>query len=134
MPPARCTGGWSRREQLPDLVVRLARGERRGYLQVMADPSEDLRELCGLLFEARERYRAARATILHTVDAAVAEEANRHFVGWQSKQMGGLEYARLDGGEWRRVRREERQRPGRSRYGARSNRDKLPTTGRPAGW
>jgi hypothetical protein len=56
----------------------------------MADlPDDDFPELSGLLFGANERYRSARATILHTVDAAVAEEANRRFVDWRFAQPGG---------------------------------------------
>lgn len=68
---------------------------------------DDFHELSGLLFGAKERYRSVRATITHTVDAVVAEESNRRFVDWQSRQMGGLGRVRLDGSEWRRVRREE---------------------------
>jgi hypothetical protein len=50
---------------------------------------DDFRELSGLLFGAKERYRSARATILHTVDGAVAEESNRRFVDWRFAQPGG---------------------------------------------
>ena len=39
-----------------------------------------------MLFEAKERYRSVRATITHTVDATVAEEANRRFVDWRFAQ------------------------------------------------
>ena len=53
----------------------------------MADlTDDDFQELSGLLFGARDRYRAARATITHTVDAEVAEEANRRFVDWRFAQ------------------------------------------------
>jgi hypothetical protein len=50
---------------------------------------DDFHELSGLLFGAKERYRSVRATILHIVDAAVAEEANRRFVDWRFEQPGG---------------------------------------------
>ena len=52
----------------------------------MADPPDDFQELSALLFEAKERYRSVRATITHTVDATVAEEANRRFVDWRFAQ------------------------------------------------
>lgn len=52
----------------------------------MTDEHDDFQELSGLLFGAKERYRSARATLLHTVDAAVAEEANRRFVDWRFEQ------------------------------------------------
>jgi hypothetical protein len=52
----------------------------------MIPGDDDFRELSGLLFGAKERYRCARATILHTIDAAVAEEANRRFVDWRFAQ------------------------------------------------
>jgi hypothetical protein len=61
-------------------------GRREVYLRVMSDEHDDFRELSELLFGAKERYRSARATILHTVDAAVAEEANRRFVDWRFAQ------------------------------------------------
>ena len=51
----------------------------------MNGPPQDngFRELSGLLFGAKERYRSARATIELTVDAVVAREANRRFVDWR---------------------------------------------------
>ena len=49
---------------------------------------DDFRELSGLLFGAKERYRSARATILYTVDRAVAEESNWRFVDWRFAQSG----------------------------------------------
>jgi hypothetical protein len=52
----------------------------------VASVEDDFRELSELLFGAKERYRSARATITHTVDAAVAEEANRRFVDWRFAQ------------------------------------------------
>src|SRR5919199_1334929 len=52
----------------------------------MASVEDDFQELSELLFGAKERYRSARATIRHTVDAAVAEEANRRFVDWRFAQ------------------------------------------------
>lgn len=55
----------------------------------MADETDDFHELSELLFGAKERYRSARAAILHTVDGAVAEEANRRFVDWRFAQPGG---------------------------------------------
>ena len=51
------------------------------------DPSEDdFRELSGLLFGAKDRFRSARVTISYTVDGAVAEESNRRFVDWRFAQ------------------------------------------------
>jgi hypothetical protein len=62
----------------------------RRYLSVVAGGNrDDLRELSGLLFGAKERYRSACATISHTVEGAVAEEANRRFVDWRFAQPGG---------------------------------------------
>ena len=55
----------------------------------MASTQDDFQELSELLFRAKERYRSARATILHTVDAAVAQESNRRFVDWRFRQPGG---------------------------------------------
>ena len=49
----------------------------------MADPTGyDFQVLSDLLFRTNARYRSLRATILHTADATVAEEANRRFVDW----------------------------------------------------
>lgn len=49
--------------------------------------------MCGItsitLKEYFNRYRSARATITLSVDAAVAEEANRRFVDWRFRQPGG---------------------------------------------
>jgi hypothetical protein len=56
---------------------------------MMAASDDDFDELSGLLFGAKERYHSVRATILHSVDAAVAEEANRRFVNWRFEQPGG---------------------------------------------
>jgi hypothetical protein len=39
-----------------------------------------------LLFGAKGRYRSARATRTHTVDAPLAGEANRRFVDWRFAQ------------------------------------------------
>lgn len=50
---------------------------------------DDFHELSGLLFGAKERYRSVRATVLHTVDGAVAEESNRRFVDWRFARPGG---------------------------------------------
>ena len=47
---------------------------------------DDFRELSALLFGAKDRYRSARATISHTVNGAVAKEANRRFVDWRFDQ------------------------------------------------
>jgi hypothetical protein len=55
----------------------------------VASVEDDFQELSELLFGAKERYRSARATIRHTVDAAVAEESNRRFVDWRFAQPGG---------------------------------------------
>jgi hypothetical protein len=55
----------------------------------MVPLEDDFQELSGLLFGAKERYRSVRATIMHTVDATVAEEANRRFVNWRFTQPGG---------------------------------------------
>ncbi len=45
--------------------------------------TDNFGELHALLQGAGGRYRSARATVVHTVDAAVAREANRRFVGWR---------------------------------------------------
>jgi hypothetical protein len=50
---------------------------------------DDFQELSDLLFRAKERYRSARATILHTVVGSVAEESKRRFVDWRFAQPGG---------------------------------------------
>src|SRR3712207_4559150 len=47
---------------------------------------DDFEELHELLSRAKERYHSVRATIVHTVDAAVAREANRRFVDWRFDQ------------------------------------------------
>ncbi len=47
---------------------------------------DDFQELLGFLYEAKERYRTVCATIIHTVDGAVAKESNRRFVDWQFAQ------------------------------------------------
>jgi hypothetical protein len=52
----------------------------------MASVEVDVQELSELLFGAKERYRSAQATITHTVDAPLAEEANRRFVDWHFAQ------------------------------------------------
>jgi hypothetical protein len=50
----------------------------------MADPvDDDFEELYELLSKAKERYRSARATVVHTVDGRLAKEANRRFVDWR---------------------------------------------------
>jgi hypothetical protein len=54
----------------------------------VASAEDDFQELSELLFGAKDRYRSARATILHTVDAAVTEESNRHFLDWRFRQPG----------------------------------------------
>ncbi len=59
------------------------------YLDAVDPGKDDFRELSGLLFGARERYRSARATISHTIDGAMAEESNRRFVDWRFAQPGG---------------------------------------------
>ena len=55
----------------------------------MVPVADDFQEISGLLFKTKERYHSVRATILHTVDAEVAEEANRRFVDWRFAQPGG---------------------------------------------
>lgn len=45
--------------------------------------ADDFEELHELLRGAGGRYRSARATIVHTADVAVAQEANRRFVDWR---------------------------------------------------
>ena len=53
----------------------------------MAAPTnDDFQEISDLLFRANERYRSVRATILLTIDAIVAKEANRRFVDWRFAQ------------------------------------------------
>jgi hypothetical protein len=49
----------------------------------MTSVEDNFQELSELLFGAKERYRSARVTITHIVDAAEAEEANRRFVDWR---------------------------------------------------
>lgn len=48
--------------------------------------NDDFRELFGLLSKAGERYRSARATLVHAVDGALAKVANRRFVDWRFDQ------------------------------------------------
>lgn len=55
----------------------------------MDDQAADLGKIYELLFEDRERYRSARATISHTLDTAVAKEANQRFMNWRFDQKGG---------------------------------------------
>lgn len=45
--------------------------------------TSDFEEVYGLLHGAGGRYRSARATVVHTVRADVARQANRRFVGWR---------------------------------------------------
>lgn len=53
----------------------------------MAGSTDDnFKELYELLSKARERYRSVCATVLHTVDATVAREANRRFIDWRFDQ------------------------------------------------
>lgn len=47
------------------------------------DRTDDFEEIYGLLHGAGGRYRSARATVVHTVYATVAWEANRRFVDWR---------------------------------------------------
>jgi len=74
---------------------------------MMAVLNGDFEELRELLFRARERYKSARATVLDTVYADVAEKANRSYVDWRFAQMGGFGMEREGGGEWRRRPRED---------------------------
>ena len=48
--------------------------------------TDDFEELHALLHGAGDRYRSVQATVVHTVDAAVARKANRRFVGWRFAQ------------------------------------------------
>ena len=68
---------------------RLLREPSARYREAVTSTEDDFQELSELLFGAKERYRSVRATILHTVDGAVAEEANRRFVDWRFAQPGG---------------------------------------------
>lgn len=53
----------------------------------MADPvSDDFEELYEVLSKAKERYRSARATVVHKVYGTLAKEANRRFVDWRFDQ------------------------------------------------
>jgi len=73
------------------------------YLDAVDPAQDDFRELSSLLFGAKERYRSVRATILHTVEAAVAEEANRRFVDWHFEQPAGSGMGILRSEEERRA-------------------------------
>src|SRR3712207_4726957 len=53
---------------------------------IMAAPTNDDFEISDLLFSANERYRSVRATILLTIDATVAEVANRRCGYWRFAQ------------------------------------------------
>jgi hypothetical protein len=46
----------------------------------------DFEELYDLLSRAKERYASVRATLMHTVDAVLAKEANRRFIDWRFDQ------------------------------------------------
>ena len=70
---------------------------------VDAGEHDDFRELPGLLFGAKDRYRSARATISYTVVGAVAEESNRRFVDWRFAQPGGSGMGKLRTEEERRA-------------------------------
>jgi hypothetical protein len=52
----------------------------------MAGTHEGFEELRRLLSNAKDRYRSVRAEVVHTVDAALAKEANRRFVDWRIDQ------------------------------------------------
>lgn len=71
----------------------------------MAGPNDDFEEVHGLLFKAEERYGSVFATVVYTVRADVAEEANRRFVDCRFAHGSGLGMVR--GGEWRRPPRED---------------------------
>ena len=84
--------------------VGLPEGNSQGYPQVMSNSAnDDFRDLSELLFGAKERYRSARAEILHAVDAAVAGEANRRFVDWRFAQPDGSGMGILRTAEERRA-------------------------------
>lgn len=55
----------------------------------MAGPNDDFEEVHRLLHGAEERYESVFATVVYTVYANVAEEANRRFVDWRFAQPGG---------------------------------------------
>ena len=48
--------------------------------------NEDFEEIYELLSKAKERYRSVRAKVVHTVDLALAKEANRRFIDWRFDQ------------------------------------------------
>jgi len=73
----------------------------------MAGPNDDFEEVHGLLFKAEERYGSVFATVVYTVHADVAEEANRRFVDWRFAHGSGFGMVREAGGEWRRPPRED---------------------------
>jgi len=86
-------------------VADVADGAGGGYLSAVPHPNHDFEELDALFRGASGRYRSAQATIIHTVHADVAEEANRRFVDWGFAH-GGFGMMRENGGEWRRLPRE----------------------------
>ena len=65
----------------------------------MAGPNDDVVEVHGLLFRAGERYGSVFATVVHTIHAHVAEEANRRFVDWRFAHGSGFGMVREGGGE-----------------------------------
>ena len=73
----------------------------------MAGPNDDFEEVHGLLVKAEERYGSVFATVVYTVHADVAEEANRRFVDWRFAHGSGFGMVREGGGEWRRPPRED---------------------------
>ena len=79
--------------------------EEAALYREAVDPGEHdgLRELFGLLFGAKDRYRSARATISYTIVGAVAQESNRRFVDWRFAQPGGSGMGKLRTEEERRA-------------------------------
>lgn len=73
------------------------------YLGSLDKVEDDFQELSELLFGAKERYRAVRAEITHTVDGTVAEESNRRFIDWRFAQPGGSGFGILRTDEERRA-------------------------------
>ena len=45
--------------------------------------NDDFEEIYKLRAKAKERYRSARATVVHTVEGNLAKEANRRFINWR---------------------------------------------------
>lgn len=68
----------------------------------MNNRNNDFEEVSELLLSAGERNGSAYATVAYTVDADVAEEANRRYVDGSFAHNGGFGVERENGGPWRR--------------------------------